>query len=150
LSLGAALFRRVGRALPFSDGIRQLWRQSGEFADARTINEKTEQWRDGVWTDEGSAEGTAWQNSGTPLLQPRTQFAMATALELKLKDRQSAGVHAGRGRRTVSLADFKGKHVVLYFYPRDDTPGCTKEKRARLATFCRDQKERRGGAGSPV
>jgi peroxiredoxin Q/BCP len=27
----------------------------------------------------------------------------------------------------VSLADFKGKQVVLYFYPRDDTPGCTKE-----------------------
>lgn len=28
---------------------------------------------------------------------------------------------------TVSLADFKGKRVVLYFYPRDNTPGCTKE-----------------------
>ena len=28
---------------------------------------------------------------------------------------------------TISLADFKGRHVVLYFYPRDDTPGCTKE-----------------------
>ena len=27
----------------------------------------------------------------------------------------------------ISLADFKGRHVVLYFYPRDDTPGCTKE-----------------------
>ena len=27
----------------------------------------------------------------------------------------------------VSLADFAGKHVVLYFYPADDTPGCTKE-----------------------
>jgi thioredoxin-dependent peroxiredoxin len=27
----------------------------------------------------------------------------------------------------VSLADFKGKTVVLYFYPKDDTPGCTKE-----------------------
>src|SRR5690242_2325292 len=27
----------------------------------------------------------------------------------------------------VSLKDFKGKNVVLYFYPRDDTPGCTKE-----------------------
>jgi peroxiredoxin Q/BCP len=27
----------------------------------------------------------------------------------------------------VSLSDFAGKHVVLYFYPRDDTPGCTKE-----------------------
>jgi thioredoxin-dependent peroxiredoxin len=28
---------------------------------------------------------------------------------------------------TVSMADFKGKTVVLYFYPKDDTPGCTKE-----------------------
>ena len=27
----------------------------------------------------------------------------------------------------VSLDDFKGKNVVVYFYPRDDTPGCTKE-----------------------
>tara|TARA_R110002167_G_scaffold240296_1_gene445521 strand:+ start:249 stop:722 length:474 start_codon:yes stop_codon:yes gene_type:complete len=27
----------------------------------------------------------------------------------------------------VKLADLKGKPVVLYFYPRDDTPGCTKE-----------------------
>lgn len=27
----------------------------------------------------------------------------------------------------VSLADFKGKDVVVYFYPKDDTPGCTKE-----------------------
>src|SRR3989338_3984104 len=29
--------------------------------------------------------------------------------------------------RTVSLSDFLGKAVVLYFYPKDDTPGCTKE-----------------------
>jgi peroxiredoxin Q/BCP len=28
---------------------------------------------------------------------------------------------------TVSLDDFKGKTVVLYFYPKDDTPGCTRE-----------------------
>lgn len=28
---------------------------------------------------------------------------------------------------TVSLSDFSGKTVVLYFYPKDDTPGCTKE-----------------------
>ena len=27
----------------------------------------------------------------------------------------------------VSLADFKGKTVILYFYPKDDTPGCTAE-----------------------
>jgi len=31
------------------------------------------------------------------------------------------------GGGTVSLADFKGKPVVLYFYPKDDTSGCTKE-----------------------
>ncbi len=34
---------------------------------------------------------------------------------------------------TVSLSDFAGKTVVLYFYPKDDTPGCTKQ-----ACSCRD------------
>ena len=29
--------------------------------------------------------------------------------------------------KKVSLKDFKGKRVILYFYPKDDTPGCTKE-----------------------
>lgn len=29
--------------------------------------------------------------------------------------------------RPVALADFKGHPVVLYFYPKDETPGCTKE-----------------------
>lgn len=29
--------------------------------------------------------------------------------------------------QSVSLKDFKGQRVVLYFYPKDDTPGCTKE-----------------------
>ena len=28
---------------------------------------------------------------------------------------------------TVTLADFKGRKLVVYFYPRADTPGCTKE-----------------------
>jgi peroxiredoxin Q/BCP len=28
---------------------------------------------------------------------------------------------------TVKLADLRGKPVVLYFYPKDDTPGCTKQ-----------------------
>jgi peroxiredoxin Q/BCP len=27
----------------------------------------------------------------------------------------------------TSLEDFRGKHVIVYFYPKDDTPGCTKE-----------------------
>lgn len=29
--------------------------------------------------------------------------------------------------KTVQLTDFKGKKVVLYFYPKDDTPGCTNQ-----------------------
>src|SRR5438552_5230404 len=29
--------------------------------------------------------------------------------------------------KVVSLKEFRGKKVVLYFYPKDDTPGCTKE-----------------------
>ena len=32
----------------------------------------------------------------------------------------------GSGKQ-VSLKDFAGKDVILYFYPKDDTPGCTKE-----------------------
>ena len=31
------------------------------------------------------------------------------------------------GGGTVSLADFKGRKLVLYFYPKADTPGCTRE-----------------------
>lgn len=31
------------------------------------------------------------------------------------------------GDQTISLADLKGKNVVLYFYPKDSTPGCTTE-----------------------
>lgn len=29
--------------------------------------------------------------------------------------------------KLISLSDFKGKHVILYFYPKDNTSGCTKE-----------------------
>lgn len=34
-----------------------------------------------------------------------------------------------------SLADYKGKRVLLYFYPKDDTPGCTTEACAIRDTF---------------
>ncbi len=35
----------------------------------------------------------------------------------------------------VSLADFAGKKVVLYFYPRDNTPGCTRQACAFAGAF---------------
>ena len=31
------------------------------------------------------------------------------------------------GEQTISLSSLKGKNVVLYFYPKDNTPGCTQE-----------------------
>lgn len=34
---------------------------------------------------------------------------------------------AATGNKEISLNDFKGKNLVLYFYPRDSTPGCTTE-----------------------
>ena len=34
---------------------------------------------------------------------------------------------AATGDKTISLNDYKGKKVVLYFYPKDSTPGCTTE-----------------------
>jgi thioredoxin-dependent peroxiredoxin len=54
---------------------------------------------------------------------------MAKAIELKLKegDKAPAFSVATNGGGEVSLADFKGKSVILYFYPKDNTSGCTKE-----------------------
>ncbi len=67
---------------------------------------------------------------------------MAAAPKLKLKEGDEApgftALTTGGGQ--VSLSDFKGKHVVLYFYPRDDTSGCTKEAcafRDEFAAFLR-------------
>jgi peroxiredoxin Q/BCP len=34
---------------------------------------------------------------------------------------------AATGEQTISLTSLKGSHVVLYFYPKDNTPGCTRE-----------------------
>lgn len=36
---------------------------------------------------------------------------------------------------TVSLSDFAGKKVVIYFYPRDNTPGCTRQACAFAASY---------------
>lgn len=47
--------------------------------------------------------------------------------------------------QTVSLASLKGKPVVMYFYPKDDTPGCTKE-----ACAFRDRKKELEELGAVV
>jgi thioredoxin-dependent peroxiredoxin len=54
---------------------------------------------------------------------------MAKLVQLKLKEGDKAPGFTAltqHGDR-VSLSDFKGRNVILYFYPKDDTPGCRKE-----------------------
>jgi peroxiredoxin Q/BCP len=51
---------------------------------------------------------------GTPVKNLEGQKAPAFSLE-------------GNDGKNHSLEDYRGKTVVLYFYPKDDTPGCTKE-----------------------
>lgn len=47
----------------------------------------------------------------------------------KIKEGQQAPDFQGKlqNGKEVSLSDFEGQKLVLYFYPKDDTPGCTKE-----------------------
>jgi len=54
---------------------------------------------------------------------------MGKQVELKLKEGDLAPNFTARtnGGGKVSLSEFRGKNVILYFYPRDNTPGCTKE-----------------------
>ncbi len=42
---------------------------------------------------------------------------------------------ADKDGKTVRLSDFLGKKVVLYFYPRDNTPGCTRQACAFAAAY---------------
>ncbi len=59
-------------------------------------------------------------------------------LKLKAGDKAPEFTALANGGSEVSLSDFKGKRVILYFYPKDDTPGCTKEAcafRDRFADF---------------
>jgi thioredoxin-dependent peroxiredoxin len=49
------------------------------------------------------------------------------AKELNIGDKAPAVSLPDQSGEHVSLKDFTGKQVVLYFYPKDDTPGCTKE-----------------------
>jgi len=46
---------------------------------------------------------------------------------VKVGERVSTFSLPATGDKTLSLDDFKGTHVVLYFYPKDHTPGCTRE-----------------------
>lgn len=46
---------------------------------------------------------------------------------LKIGDKAPDFVAKDQNGKSIALADFKGKKLVLYFYPKDNTPGCTDE-----------------------
>lgn len=49
------------------------------------------------------------------------------ASELKPGDDAPTFVLPSSDSKEIDLASYRGKNVILYFYPKDDTPGCTKE-----------------------
>lgn len=52
---------------------------------------------------------------------------MTNNLELSVGDKVPDFVLLSDQNKQISIEDFKGKNVVVYFYPKDDTPGCTVE-----------------------
>ena len=51
----------------------------------------------------------------------------ASTRQLKVGQKAPAFSLPNQDGKILSLSDYKGKIIVLYFYPKDDTPGCTKE-----------------------
>jgi peroxiredoxin Q/BCP len=56
-----------------------------------------------------------------------TYFERDNAMKLKPGDPAPPFTARTTDGSTVSLSDYAGKKLVLYFYPKDDTPGCTKQ-----------------------
>jgi peroxiredoxin Q/BCP len=80
---------------------------------------------------------------------------MAAEHQLKLKEGDNAPHFTAltNGGSKLALAELKGKNVILYFYPKDDTPGCTKEACAFRDHFAAFQKKGAvvlGVSGDPV
>ena len=60
-------------------------------------------------------------------MKPKTTKRKKKEKELELGDKAPAFTLPRDGGDKVSLKGFKGRNLVLYFYPKADTPGCTKE-----------------------
>ena len=48
-------------------------------------------------------------------------------INTKAPDFNLKGIDTAGNEKTFSLSDFSGQNIILYFYPKDNTPGCTQE-----------------------
>ena len=82
-------------------------------------------------TASGGAKKTVTKKSTTPTKAKTTKAVQSgpgrSTKELKIGQKAPAFALPNQDGKIMKLSDFKGKKVVLYFYPKDDTPGCTKE-----------------------
>jgi len=65
--------------------------------------------------------------SERPAESQASSAAESAPVELSVGERAPKVTLSLQNGKTLSFADLKGKPVVLYFYPKDDTPGCTVE-----------------------
>jgi len=86
----------------------------------------------GIWENPGREWAVAEADGGEVLLgvdapANRVGRKETTMAELKVGDKAPAFSLPDQNGKKVSLADFKGRKLLLYFYPKADTPGCTKQ-----------------------
>ena len=79
----------------------------------------------------GGTKKTVIRKAATPTKAKTTKAVKSgpgpSTKQLKIGQKAPAFALPNQDGKIMRLSDFKGKKVVLYFYPKDDTPGCTKE-----------------------
>lgn len=83
-------------------------------------------------TTSGATKKAPTKKAATPSTSKSKKTKVAKVVpgptvQLKAGQKAPAFSLPNQDGHVVSLSQFKGKKVVLYFYPKDDTPGCTKE-----------------------
>jgi peroxiredoxin Q/BCP len=114
----STVFTRKNRFLPSDVALsQQLARgdRAARFRDGAAPRANPAQWESGSHGDSTEDFMTGANGSGRVARRPAPGEA-APPFEALSTD----------GRR-ISLADYRGRKLVLYFYPRDDTPGCTRQ-----------------------
>lgn len=86
-----------------------------------------------------TAKKASPKKSASKKTAPKKGTAPVTESLLKVGQRAPEFSALTETGQTVSLKDFAGKKLVLYFYPKDDTPGCTQESCDFRDSFTRVQ-----------